>query len=98
MGILITTDRHLEDAIGLTRAAVSKGHEVVIFSMDAGTKLLALPEFTRLHELKGVKMSFCVHSAEHQKMGDAVIPEGIICGSQYNNAVMMHGADKVIRL
>lgn len=98
LGILVTTDRHAGDVLGLAKAAISKGHEVIVFNMDAGTKLLKDPSFAGLCETKGVKMSFCDHSAKREQVTTEGISEEIVCGSQYNNAVMMHDADRVINL
>jgi predicted peroxiredoxin len=98
LGILITTDRHVDDAVGITKAAMAKGHEVILFNMDAGTKLLGNPAFTELCKTGGVKMAFCDHSAQREKVSKEGIPEEVVCGSQFNNAVMMHDADKVINL
>jgi predicted peroxiredoxin len=98
LGILVTTDRHAKDVLGLAKAAVSKGHEVTVFNMDAGTKLFQDPSFAKLCEMKGVKMSFCDHSAKREKVATEGIPQEIVCGSQFNNAVMMHDADRVINL
>lgn len=98
LGILITTDRHVDHAVGLTKAALAKGHEVVLFNMDAGTKLLGNPAFTELCKASGVRMSFCDHSAHRENVSKEGIPEEVVCGSQFNNAVMMHDADKVINL
>ncbi len=98
LAIFVNTDRHTTDVIGLTKAAVSKGHEVIIFSMDDGTKLLANSEFKELCKMKGVSMSFCDYSAKGLNVSTEGIPQDIICGSQYNNATMMHDADRVIVL
>ncbi|MDA8168892.1 MAG: hypothetical protein M0Z59_04225 [Nitrospiraceae bacterium] len=98
LGILVTTDRHFDDVIGLARAAAAKGHEVRIFNMDAGTKLLENPGFTSLSKIPGISMSFCGHSAKHHDVNQDGIPPDINCGSQYNNAVMMHDCQKVINL
>lgn len=98
LGILVNTDRHRDHVIGLVRAAVSKGHEVILFNMDDGTKLLANTEFSELCGTKGVTMSFCDHSAKHVGAVTEGLPEEIVCGSQYNNAVMNHDADKIIVL
>ena len=43
-------------------------------------------------------MSFCDHSAERLGVKTEGIPKETTCGSQYNNAVMLHNADKVIVL
>jgi len=98
LGIFINTDKHLADVIGITKAAVSKGHEVVIFNMDDGAKLLGDPAFKELCKTKGVSMSFCDHAATHLGVSKEGIPEEIVCGSQYNNAIMVNSADGVIVL
>lgn len=98
LGIFINTDRHLEHILGLTKAALAKGHEVTMFNMDDGTKLLGTPEFRELCKTKGVSMSFCDHSAKGLGVATEGIPEEIVCGSQYNNAVMNHDADRLIIL
>jgi len=97
LGILVNTDRHLEQITGITQAAVLKGHEVIIFNMDDGTKLLNDPDFCALSKLQGVKMSFCRHSSR-SGVGTEGLDKEIIEGSQYNNALMNHDADKVIVL
>jgi len=98
LGILVNTDRHLDDVVGITKAAVSKGHEVILFAMDDGTRLLEKPDYTDLSRLQGVTMSFCDHSAQKIGVKTDGVPEAIVCGSQYNNAAMDHDADKVIVL
>ncbi len=98
LGIFVNTDRHLAHVVGLVKAAVSKGHQVVLFNMDDGTKLLGTPEFKSLCATQGVSVSFCDHSAKHLGVVTEGIPQEIVCGSQYNNAVMMHDADRVIVL
>lgn len=98
LGILVTTDRHLDDVVGLTDAAVAKGHEVIVFNMDAGTKLLGNEKFRQLCKKTGVTMAFCDHSAGHENISKEGIPADVVCGSQFNNAVMMHDADRVINM
>lgn len=98
LGIFVNTDRHLAHVVGLTKAALSKGHEVVLFNMDDGTKLLGTKEFAELCKTKGVSMSFCDHSAKGMNIATEGLSKEIVCGSQYNNAVMNHDADKVIVL
>lgn len=98
LGIFVNTNRHLNHIVGIVKAAVSKGHEVLIFSMDDGTKLIGTPEFAELCRTKGVIMSFCDHSAKGLNVMTGELPPEIVCGSQYNNAVMNHDADRVIVL
>jgi len=98
IGILVNTDRHLEHIRGITEAAVRRGHTVAIFAMDEGTRLLENPEYRKLCELEGVEMSFCDHNAQGLGINKDGVPDEIVCGSQYNNAVMQHEADRVIVL
>ncbi|MBI4591096.1 MAG: hypothetical protein HY725_19895 [Candidatus Rokubacteria bacterium] len=98
LGILVNTDRHLHDIVGLTRAAVSSGHEVTLFAMDEGTRLVEDPSYTDLCKLPGVAMSVCEHSAKGHHVRTVGLPKEIVCGSQYHHAVMVHGADRMIVL
>ncbi len=96
LGILVNTDRNLKHILGITEAALMKGHEVSIFIMDEGVRLLRDERFTAL--CKKVSMSFCDLSTHVLGVSKEGIPEEIICGSQYNNAVMVHEAQKVLVL
>lgn len=98
LGIFVNTNRHLADVTGLVKAALAKGHEVIMFNMDDGTKLLGTPEFKELCKTKGVTMSFCDHSAKGLGVGTEGLPAEIVCGSQFNNATMVHDADRIIVL
>lgn len=98
LGIFVNTNRHLAHVLGIAKAAVSKGHEVVIFNMDDGTKLLGEPSYNELCRTKGVSMSFCDHSAKGMNVSTEGLPAEIVCGSQYNNAVMVNEADRIIVL
>ena len=98
LGILVNTDKHAEDISGLTKAALSKGHEVIIFMMDTGVKLLGNPSITGLCNESGVRMSFCDHSAGKIGVSKEGVPDKIVCGSQFDNANMNHDADRVIVL
>jgi len=98
LGIFINTDKHLAEIIGIAKAAVAKGHEVLIFNMDVGTRLLGEPSFKELCRTEGISMSFCDHAATHTGVSKEGIPEEIACGSQYNNAILVNSADRVIVL
>lgn len=98
LGILVNTDKHLADILGITKASLSKGHEVTIFQMDDGTKLIGDSSFTELCKSEGVNMSFCDHSAKGLNVSTDGIPDDIACGSQFDNANMNHDCDKVIVL
>lgn len=98
LGIFVNTNRHAAHVLGIVKAAVSKGHEVVLFNMDDGTKLLGDAGFTALCKMKGVTMSFCDHSAKGLNVSTEGIPAEVVCGSQYNNAVMVNESDRIIVL
>lgn len=98
LGIFINTDRHLADVIGITKAAISKGHEVIIFTMDEGTRFLGSSSFRELCDMHGVRMSFCDYNAKRLGVSKEGIPAEIVCGSQYNNAAMVNISDRVIVL
>lgn len=98
LGILVNTDRHLAHIVGLARAAVAQGHEVTIFAMDRGTRLVGEVDLLSLCTLEGVDLSLCAHSAEEEGVDTKGIPKDVICGSQFNNAMMNHQADRVITL
>ena len=98
LGILVNTARHPGHVVGIAKAALSKGHEVIIFNMDEGTKLLGDSVFHELCGMAGVKMSFCDYNAKLFNAPKESIPDEIVCGSQLNNAEMMHEADRVIIL
>lgn len=98
LGILLNTDKNLEQLYGITRAASRKGHEVIIFAMDEGTRLLEEAAYVSLAELSGVAISYCDHSAIDLGVNTAGLPAAIEKSSQYNNAAMIHNAEKVIVL
>jgi peroxiredoxin family protein len=98
LGIHVNTDRHMEHVIGIVKAAVAKGHEVSVFTMADGEKLLETPAYSELCKVPNVSMSFCDHNATHMGIKKELLPGEITCGSQYNNAVMVSEVDKVIVL
>jgi len=98
LGLLITSENHLSHIIGLAQAASAKGHEVILFCMDKGTKLIEKSEFTDLCKVDNVLISLCRHSAEEHGVETDNLSKDIVCGSQFNNAMMNHEADKVLVL
>ena len=57
LGILVSSDKHLDHVINLTAAAHDKGKEVEIFFTGKGVLLTQSPDFTRL--VGKAKMSLC---------------------------------------
>jgi hypothetical protein len=85
LGILVNTAQNLPLLNGITKAAIARGHEIIIFAMEE-----------ELSGLAGVQASFCDHSAKELGVDTSGLPASIIAGSQYNNANMNHQADKVL--
>ena len=98
LGILVNSARHLGHVTGLTRAAAARRQEVILFTMDEGTRLLSDGAFTSLAELEGVTVSVCEHSAKAFGVVPERLPPKIRCGSQFNNAAMVRAADRVVVL
>jgi predicted peroxiredoxin len=98
LGILVNTDRHLGHVLGIGRAALARGHEVVVFVMDVGTQLLRDPDLQALAERPGLTLSLCDHSAKRHGVDLEGLPARVVRGSQLNNAMLNHQADRVIVL
>ncbi|MBF0560306.1 MAG: DsrE family protein [Nitrospirae bacterium] len=98
LGILVNTDRHLKHLIGLSSAALSMGHEVNVFFMDSGARLLGCEELKQLCSVKGVRTCFCDFNARALNISKEGLPSEAVCGSQYDNALMVNEADRVIVL
>ena len=98
LGILVNTAKHLDQIVGICRAALAGNHRVVIFAMDQGTELLDAPAFVSLAGLEAVSLSVCDHSAKVRGVNTEGLSPKIVCGSQLNNAMMNHDADRVIVL
>ncbi|MFV1997836.1 MAG: DsrE family protein [Acidiferrobacterales bacterium] len=98
LGILINTDRHLEDILGITNAAIAGNHETNIFIMDEGTRLLENELFAALAKLPAVTITLCEHSAKSFGIDTDDLSKDINCASQFNNAMMNHNSDRMIVL
>lgn len=99
LGIFVNTANNLDAVVGVTKAALAKGHEVTIFGMDDGTRLFVKGSaLVELSQMKGVAVAFCDHSAKELSVDSSGIPGEVVVGSQYNNAVMNHESDRMIVL
>ena len=98
LGMLINTAKHLGAIVGICRAALAGNHQVSIFAMDEGTRLLENDAFVSLAELQDVSMSVCDHSAKMIGVKTEGLSPKIVCASQLNNAMMNHNADRIIVL
>jgi peroxiredoxin family protein len=97
LGIMVTTDQHAAQVSGIALAALARGHAVTIFLTDTGTRLLADARLVALARLPRVAMSYCAQSAAlHGAPGG--LPEAVVAGSQFDNALLAAGADKLLVL
>ncbi|MBE0429882.1 MAG: DsrE family protein [Thermoleophilia bacterium] len=90
LGILVNSDKYRDEVLGVVQAAKKAGHDVKIFIMDDGVLLG--------NELCGdigtdAEVAYCDHSAQPKGIKEI---KGALAGSQFQNATMMHEADKVV--
>jgi len=98
LGILVNSDRHPEHVLGIAQAGADNGHDVSVFVMDDGVLLFGTPTFEQLVGLASVSLSVCRHSAERLGIAIDSIPESVTRGSQFENALLVHGTDRMIVL
>ncbi|MEE8415855.1 MAG: hypothetical protein V3S05_06250 [Desulfobacterales bacterium] len=92
LGILVSSDRHLDYIIKLTEAAHAKGKEVLIFFTGNGVLLTQSPEFEQL--AGKAKMSLCDVSFKALGLkGDVPGFGPKDFATQVNNAVMVEKSD-----
>lgn len=96
LGILVTTDKFREEIIGISKTAIRKGHRVIIFFMDEGCNLMMDKSIISLKDIHNITMSICDYNRKKMGILDKDIPKDIICGSQYDNALMNRESDRVI--
>ncbi len=98
LGILVNTDKHLAHILGLAAAATEKNYEVMIFAMDQGVRLLEDGAFTKLAGRQGVSVVVCDHSTKAQGVVTEGMGGAIVMAGQFENAMMINKADKLIVL
>ncbi len=98
LGILVNTDKHLGHILGLAAAATAKDHEVMVFAMDQGVRLLENGSFTELAGEEGVFVAVCDHSAKTHGVVTEGISDAVVFAGQFENAMMVNKADKLIVL
>lgn len=100
LGIFVCTDKHMQDVLGLVKAAIAKGHEVRVFFTGPGVKLVPTPEAQELVKAGAegaVDVAMCHHSFEVLGLDkEHEVPEGIKKSSQDYNAEMLNWADRYV--
>ena len=95
LGILVSTDKHLDDVIALTTAAYEKGKKVQIFFTGHGVLLTQKPEFEKL--VGKAKLSICDVSFRANKLEGDVPGVGFKdFATQARNAEMIEECDRYL--
>jgi len=94
LGIMITKYENLQHIDGIARAALSAGKSVMIFMTDEGVRFTRDAKFLGLVNRDGIEISCCDHSCE--SLGFHEKTDGILYGSQYNNAGMLHDSTRIL--
>lgn len=103
IGIYVISDKNWGHLLGIAKAAVYKGMELIIFFSYRGVLLTKRPDFV---ELAGVvnehgKMSLCLHSWNQHKLGDDHKMHGIAetdFATQVRHAELIEEMDRYLVL
>lgn len=98
LGILVSTDRHMEELSAIVRAAIGKGHEVSVFVMGEGARFLVDEALGGLGSLEGVNVAYCDFNATKRAVDRSKVQSHVRSGSQLDNALMVRDSDRVIVL
>ncbi len=93
LGIMVTKHANLEHIAGCVKAARKAGHPVRIFLNDEAVRFTRDPKFLELLT-EGVEIALCEYSCEKLSIYEKT--DGIIYGSQFNNAGMLHNSERVL--
>ena len=97
LGILVSSDKHLDYVINLTTAANKKGKEVEIFFTGKGVLLTQSPDFKKL--VGKAKMSLCDVSFKALKLEGDVPGLGLKdFATQARNAELLEKSDRYVVL
>lgn len=93
LAVFVSHRQSRELLAGLLKEATRLGIEVMTFFMDEGVELLADAEWVA--SLPEGRYAACDVSAQRRGIHP---PERIIAGGQYQNAIMIHDAGRVVSL
>jgi len=98
LGIVVTSESHAEQVLGLLQTAAERGWQLRCFLTDSGVKLLDDPRFIRFCQA-GYWVALCEMSLERYQI-DAEKVQGkapdIIIGGQYQDAELVKNSDRVL--
>ncbi len=96
IGIFVTQDKYANKIVDITRSALKRGYQVKVFMTDSGVKLVRNNDFTDLRNNDNISISLCDFSARAMKVEESEIAEGIIMGTQFQNASIHSDCDKIL--
>ena len=97
LGILVSTDQHMEHLVGICQAAHSAGKEVEVFLTNTAPLLTQEEAFTRLEGLCRIRLcNLCFEKLELKKPVPLVADEDF--GTQMRNVMMLEECDRYIVL
>ncbi len=72
LGIYVISDKNWGHLLGIVKAAVAKGKEVILFFSYSGVLLTKHPDFAELAEAVNGhgKMALCLHSWNQNNLGE----------------------------
>ena len=94
LGIMVTKFENLDHIVGVVKAARAAGKSVAIFLTDEGVRFTTDPLFLDLLKEANVKISCCDHSCDKLSIYEKT--QGILYGSQYDNAGMLHDSSRIL--
>jgi len=99
LGIVVTDDRLLDQAVGLAEAARNRGWNLHCFLTDRGVLGLANARLAHLIESGGLKTAICELSVERcpeETPTRLVECDHVIVGGQYQDAELVKKSDCVV--
>lgn len=97
LGVVVTDDSFVSQAIGVLQAAVKRGWETRCFLTDTGVRLLNNSQFASLALSGSVATSLCELSVERYEGIDvAPIADRVVVGGQYQDAELVKNSDQVL--
>jgi len=100
LGIVVTNENHVEQALGLLETAAERGWQLRCFLTESGVKLFDNPRFIRFcqggHWVAMCEMSLERYHIDSNKVQDTV--PSIIIGGQCQNAELAKNSDRVVVL
>ena len=101
LGIVVTSDNHCKQAIGLLEAAAQRGWQLRCFLTDTGVKLCDDPRFIQFFQDENYWVALCEMSLERYHIDSATVRDmlpNIIIGGQYQDAELAKNSDRVLVL